>query len=901
MYAFNLCTGLKSIEIPNSVISIGNQAFNGCSSLQSFSIPKNVSTINYLSRCTGLTSIEIPNSVTQIGEEAFYGCTGLTSIDIPNSVSIIGLSAFGGTNITSIDIPDSVTEIGVCAFEGCRNLKSITMSENVKKIGDYAFHDCVSLENVDIPEGIQSISEYTFSGCTNLKKVDIPNTVTKIGEGAFEKCWSLSSITLPDNLAYIDRRVFVSCCSLTCIIIPDSVKAILDNAFQGCYGLTSIVIPNNTIKIGNYAFYRCTGLKSVIFPDKSITIGASAFSNCNNIEFILINRASTYTSTSFINLDSSLFHYYFDVVYSEAVNGTVTGITRSHIGEEFEVLVVPNTGYIVDRVYLKYGEDNIVVFSADNGKYLVNSMPDAELATVIATFKEAISITQQPEDYTGLEGTTAMFSVVAEGNSLTYQWQLKKGSSWANLTSGGALTDTMSIKADKSKDGKIYRCFITDADGNTTTTDEVSITIKEPSIVITSQPESYSGVIGSTAKFTVAAEGEGLTYQWQLKKGKSWADLTTGGATTTALSIKVDAAKNGKVYRCLITDANGEQLASEEVTITITEPSITINTQPVNYSGVVGSTAKFTVAAEGEGLTYQWQLKKGSSWANLTTGGATTPTLSIKVDASKDGKTYRCLITAANGEEQASGEAKITVVEPSSDIVITTQPSNYVGLEGSTAKFTVAAEGVSLTYQWQLKKGSSWANLSSGGATTSTLSVKVDSTKNGKIYRCLIKDTDGNELASDGASITIKEPSIFIDTQPEDFEGTAGTIATFTVEARGEGLTYQWQLKKGSKWADLTTGGATTDTLTIKVDSSKNGKVYRCLITDVNGEQLATEEVTIRVVVITFTGDTEPLGGVNTAAEQTVAETPTTAPAELDEPGQTEEPVQGPAEVERIS
>ena len=52
-YAFEGCTGLTSVTIPNGVTSIGDNAFSGCS---------------------GLTSITIPNSVTSIGEWAFYGC-----------------------------------------------------------------------------------------------------------------------------------------------------------------------------------------------------------------------------------------------------------------------------------------------------------------------------------------------------------------------------------------------------------------------------------------------------------------------------------------------------------------------------------------------------------------------------------------------------------------------------------------------------------------------------------------------------------------------------------------------------------------------------------------------------------------------------------------------------------
>ena len=71
-----LIAGCKSSVIPNdgSVISIGDWAFNGCS---------------------GLTSIVIPDSVTSIDGQAFYNCSGLTSITIPNSVTSIGSWAFG--------------------------------------------------------------------------------------------------------------------------------------------------------------------------------------------------------------------------------------------------------------------------------------------------------------------------------------------------------------------------------------------------------------------------------------------------------------------------------------------------------------------------------------------------------------------------------------------------------------------------------------------------------------------------------------------------------------------------------------------------------------------------------------------------------------------------------------
>ena len=72
-YAFNSCSGLTSVTIPNSVTSIASAAFY---------------------KCNGLTSVTIPNSVTEIGSSAFFYCSSLTSVTIPNSVTSIGDKAF---------------------------------------------------------------------------------------------------------------------------------------------------------------------------------------------------------------------------------------------------------------------------------------------------------------------------------------------------------------------------------------------------------------------------------------------------------------------------------------------------------------------------------------------------------------------------------------------------------------------------------------------------------------------------------------------------------------------------------------------------------------------------------------------------------------------------------------
>ena len=136
------CCGVSSVTIPNSVISIDNEAFSGCHSLTSVTIPNSVTTIGNSAfyNCSGLTSVTIPNSVTNIDAFAFYGCSGLTSVIIPNSVTNIGMYAFKNCIcLTSVTIPNSVTNIGNSAFYGCSGLTSVTIPNSVTNIGYNAF------------------------------------------------------------------------------------------------------------------------------------------------------------------------------------------------------------------------------------------------------------------------------------------------------------------------------------------------------------------------------------------------------------------------------------------------------------------------------------------------------------------------------------------------------------------------------------------------------------------------------------------------------------------------------------------------------------------------------------------------------------------------------------------
>ena len=166
--AFERCSGLTSVTIPDSVTSIGNYAF---------------------SECRSLTSVDIPDDVTSIGNGAFWNCSDLTSVDIPDSVTSIGYAAFLMCySLTSVDIPDGVTTIGEYAFYYCTGLTSVTIPGSVTSIGDRAFGDCTKLTNVTFA-GANPPSFYptAFDHCNKLQTISLSADMTQEQRAEWEE------------------------------------------------------------------------------------------------------------------------------------------------------------------------------------------------------------------------------------------------------------------------------------------------------------------------------------------------------------------------------------------------------------------------------------------------------------------------------------------------------------------------------------------------------------------------------------------------------------------------------------------------------------------------------------------------------------------------------------------
>ena len=213
-------------------------------------------------------------------------------------------------------------------------------------------------------------------------------------------------------------------------------------------------------------------------------------------------------------------------------------------------------------------------------------------------------------------------------------------------------------------------------------------------------------------------------------------------------------------------------------------------------------------------------------------------------------------------------------------VIITTQPENFFGTAGSTATFTVKAEGDRVTYQWQRSKdeGKTWTDIS--GETSETLNVTIQSSDFGSQYRCIAKDFMGHvatsqagKLASSIASQSAWDPEYTIINEPDDYYGRPGDIATFIVEAEGKNLSYQWlyQAPGSDEFVYCTSSDATTNTLRVEMTAESDGAQYRCFITDANGDMGSTRCATVKLDVRDWTMEYEA-GGLRTkrsSAEKT--------------------------------
>ena len=191
------------------------------------------------------------------------------------------------------------------------------------------------------------------------------------------------------------------------------------------------------------------------------------------------------------------------------------------------------------------------------------------------------------------------------------------------------------------------------------------------------------------------------------------------------------------------------------------------------------------------------------------------------------------LISVNDFVSLADYENVILNVDGVSAPIIVIHPQNVTAIIGQTVTFTVEATGEGLSYQWQYSNngGTKWNTWS--GKTSATASATASSRNNGTMYRCVVSNGGGSVTSEPATLSLVAKPEITA--HPQDVIAVIGQTVTFTVEATGEGLSYQWQYSNngGTKWN--TWSGKTSATASATASSRNNGTMYRCVVSNGGG------------------------------------------------------------------
>ncbi len=281
-------SGLTYLDLPDNIVEIGDSAFMDCSKVMELTLPsglKKIKPYTFYKCFSGRQfdkqpeenfnlSIEIPESVESIGDYAFYGCAvnskKYKNVSSTNTFST-NLYYYYKYGLSSVSIGDGVETIGAHAFDGCHHLLEVKMGNKVSSIGDYAFNNCFT-------ESFLGVREVR---CDLTGQFDDPN-----GFDAFPIEWELASndpspITLPENLKSLGEGAFNDCMKLSSINFPGSLTEIPAQAFNGCANLLEIKLPEGIRSVGNGAFGGCKRVKEISVP-ASLEEGSRVFVDCDN-------------------------------------------------------------------------------------------------------------------------------------------------------------------------------------------------------------------------------------------------------------------------------------------------------------------------------------------------------------------------------------------------------------------------------------------------------------------------------------------------------------------------------------------------------------------------------------------------------------------------------------------
>ena len=362
-----------------------------------------------------------------------------------------------------------------------------------------------------------------------------------------------------------------------------------------------------------------------------------------------------------------------------------------------------------------------------------------------------LAITQQPNDASAKLGERFNVEVIAQGDGLKYQWYFRKVGVERWSISGVRDNTYDDVMTSERHNREVY-CVITDAWGNSVTTDIATITgTAAVELAITRQPESQTVTIGDMFNVTFDAVGDGLRYQWYFRQAGTEVWYASGQKDNSYDDVMTRARHNRELY-CVVTDAWGNTVETSPVVVIMAAPrhDLAITAQPENGSAKLGEMFCVTVEAQGDELRYQWYWRNvGSETWHVS--GQRDNTYDDVMTKARHNREVKCVITDMWGESVETNVATITGT-PTQTLAITQQPTDGHAKMGEGYFVEVIAQGDGLQYQWYFKNAGTnvWHTSSVRDNTYDDVMTKA---RAGRQVYCVVTDAWGHSVTTDTVTL----------------------------------------------------------------------------------------------------------------------------------------------------
>ena len=319
---------VTDITLPPTLFAIGDNAFAGCTGIKSIIIPDGVVTIGAraFADCSSLTDVTLSNTLDIIESSLFFQCTRLKNVAIPKSVHTIRNMAFGYSGIERINIDKNVTQLESFIFEGCVSLKrldiddydfwchrdfnssnenplvlarnlyvngelltKITIPPTMTEVKPFTFFNC-SASEVEFHKDVHTIDLSAFIGCNRIRTVLFPNTVTKLisdkvklGSSSNAVFNSMNNMTIGSGLKEIPFDSFDYCTNLSNVIFQEGVESLSNYSF-GYTGALNVVLPSSIRRL-TQSFYA-SKIVSITLNSGLKEISGGVLANCLQLKEI---------------------------------------------------------------------------------------------------------------------------------------------------------------------------------------------------------------------------------------------------------------------------------------------------------------------------------------------------------------------------------------------------------------------------------------------------------------------------------------------------------------------------------------------------------------------------------------------------------------------------------------